>query len=201
MYRLWIKKTLDVIFSLIGLFITFPLLLSVSIFVAVKVRGNPFFFQQRPGLHGHIFTLIKLRTMTNDKDKEGNLLSDKERITSWGEWLRKTSVDELPQLVNVLKGEMSLIGPRPLLIEYLPLYSSAQKKRHDVCPGITGWAQVNGRNTISWKQKFEYDVWYVEHLTFKLDLKIVWMTIESVFSRRDINYDEDSTMPKFNGYN
>ncbi len=201
MYRLWIKKTLDVIFSLIGLFITFPLLLSVSIFVAVKVRGNPFFFQQRPGLHGRIFTLIKLKTMTNEKDSQGNLLPDKERITSWGEWLRKTSVDELPQLINVLKGEMSLIGPRPLLVEYLPLYSSEQEKRHDVCPGITGWAQVNGRNTISWKQKFEYDVWYVEHLTFRLDLKIVRMTIESVFSRRDINYDEDSTMPKFNGYN
>jgi len=139
--------------------------------------------------------------MTNEKDSQGNLLPDKERITSWGEWLRKTSVDELPQLINVLKGEMSLIGPRPLLVEYLPLYSSEQEKRHDVCPGITGWAQVNGRNTISWKQKFEYDVWYVEHLTFRLDLKIVRMTIESVFSRRDINYDEDSTMPKFNGYN
>ena len=201
MYRLWIKKTLDVIFSLIGFFIAFPLLFSVSIFVAVKVRGNPFFFQQRPGLHGRIFTLIKLKTMTNEKDSQGNLLPDKERITSWGEWLRKTSVDELPQLINVLKGEMSLIGPRPLLVEYLPLYSSEQEKRHDVCPGITGWAQVNGRNTISWKQKFEYDVWYVEHLTFRLDLKIVRMTIESVFSRRDINYDEDSTMPKFNGYN
>jgi undecaprenyl phosphate N,N'-diacetylbacillosamine 1-phosphate transferase len=162
--------------------------------------GCPIFFRQlRPGLNEKIFSIYKFRTMTDDRDTNGNLLPDNERLKGFGKTLRTTSIDELPQLFNILKGDMSFIGPRPLLIEYLPLYNSEQKKRHDVKPGITGWAQVNGRNAISWEQKFKLDVWYVENLTCKLDCKIWYMTFLKVLKRSDISSDTHATMEKFRG--
>lgn len=162
--------------------------------------GRPIFFrQQRPGLHEKIFGIYKFRTMTNERDSHGELLPDEKRLVGIGKVIRSLSLDELPQIFNVLKGDMSFVGPRPLLIEYLPLYNERQKKRHDVKPGITGWAQVNGRNAISWKQKFEYDTWYVEHHSFLLDMKILWMTFLKVVKRSDISSDTAATMEKFEG--
>lgn len=158
-----------------------------------------FFLQSRPGLHEKIFKVIKFKTMNDKKDKDGNLLPDSKRLTSIGNFIRKTSLDEIPQLLNVIKGDMSLIGPRPLLVEYLPLYSEVQKKRHNVKPGITGWAQVNGRNAINWNQKFEYDVWYVNHLSFALDVRIFFLTIRKVFKSEGINSATAATMERFTG--
>lgn len=174
MYRIYIKFLIDFIVSLVILINVFPILLIVTLLLIITNQGNPFFFQLRPGKNGQLFKIIKFKTMNDKKDKKGNLLPDSYRLTKTGQWVRKTSLDELPQLINVLKGDMSLIGPRPLLPEYLHLYNKIQKRRHEVKPGITGWAQVNGRNAISWQQKFEYDVWYVENVSFILDCKIVF---------------------------
>ncbi len=176
-----------------------PIYIMVS-FLIYKKMGSPILFRQkRPGYKEQVFGIYKFRTMTNEKDKNGNLLPDEQRLIGIGKFIRSTSLDELPQLFNVLKGEMSFVGPRPLLIEYLDLYNNKQKKRHDVKPGITGWAQVNGRNAISWEQKFEYDVWYVENQSFLLDIKILWMTFLKVVKRSDISSSSSATMEKFGG--
>jgi len=201
MYKRFIKRPADIIISFAGLLITAPVIVPVLLFVYWKTKENPFFLQKRPGLNEQTFWLIKMRTMTNTRDSEGNLLPDKERITRWGKFLREASVDEIPQLINVLKGDMSLIGPRPLLPEYLPLYSDFHRRRHLVRPGITGWAQVNGRNSISWQQKFDLDVWYVEHVSFKVDMQIIFLTLKKVFKKADINSSAEVTMPMFDGKN
>src|SRR5690554_6818042 len=180
MYKSFFKPTLDFLIALIGLLILSPIFLFVMIALTIANNGKPFFFQKRPGKNEKIFSIIKFKTMNDKKDVQGNLLSDAERLTSIGAFVRKTSLDEIPQLINVLKGEMSLIGPRPLRTYYLPLYNDVQKKRHNVKPGITGWAQVNGRNAISWTQKFKYDVWYIENISFMLDMKILFLTIKKV---------------------
>lgn len=201
MYKAHLKRLLDLLLSFIGLLVLSPILLVVTLLLAIANNGKPFFFQMRPGLNERLFKIIKFKTMNDKKDAAGNLLDDKERLTSIGNFVRKTSLDEIPQLFNVLKGDMSLIGPRPLLPEYLPLYNEFQKKRHLVRPGITGWAQVNGRNTISWQQKFEYDVWYVEHLSFKLDVQILLKTIKKVVQSEGINAGATITMNRFKGNN
>lgn len=193
------KRILDVILSISGLIILSPLFIMITICLYFLNTGKPLFTQRRPGKNEQIFTLVKFRTMTDKRDSFGNLLPDKQRITRFGSFLRKTSLDELPQLFNVFYGDMSLIGPRPLLIEYLPLYNKEQSRRHEIRPGITGWAQVNGRNSISWQQKFEYDVWYVDHVSFKLDIKIFYLTFVTVFSSKGINASEDKTMEMFTG--
>ena len=176
-----------------------PVIFGVTVFLFVANQGKPFFFQLRPGKNERIFKIIKFKTMNDKKDVDGNLLPDAQRLTKIGEFVRKTSLDELPQLFNVLKGDMSIIGPRPLLPEYLPLYNETQRKRHEVRPGITGWAQVNGRNAISWQQKFDYDVWYVDHFTFLLDLKIVYLTIKKVFKREGITAENSVSAEAFKG--
>ena len=201
MYKRFFKRLADILISLGGLLVTSPFIVPVLLFVCWKTKKNPFFFQKRPGLNERIFTLIKLRTMENLYDSEGNLLPDKDRITRWGKFFREMSIDEIPQLINVLKGDMALIGPRPLLPEYLPLYSEHQRLRHSVRPGITGWAQINGRNSISWQQKFDLDVWYVEHVSLKVDTRIFFQTIREVFKKKDINRSEELTMPVFDGSN
>jgi len=183
----------------IGLLLLSPIFLMVTLGLSVANNGKPFFFQLRPGKDGKIFRIAKFKTMNDKKDSKGNLLPDAKRLTKIGSFVRKTSLDELPQLFNVLKGEMSLIGPRPLLPEYLPLYSKTQNRRHEVKPGITGWAQVNGRNAISWEDKFKYDVWYVDHLSFLVDLKIILLTIKKVLVREDISSTTSVTMEKFKG--
>ncbi len=184
-------------------FIAFFLLLPIFVFVLISLyivnQGNPFFFQLRPGKNEQLFKIIKFKTMNDKMDSDGNLLSDEYRLTKIGAFVRKTSLDEIPQLLNVLKGDMSLIGPRPLLPEYLPLYNDFQKKRHEVKPGITGWAQVNGRNAISWQKKFEYDVWYVNQVTFLLDCKIVYLTIKKVFKREGITSENSVSAEAFKG--
>jgi len=185
--------------ALIGLFLLLPVLLAVFILLAIANDGKPFFFQRRPGKHGKLFRIVKFKTMNDRKDGAGNLLADQERLTKIGSIVRKTSLDELPQLFNVLKGDMSLIGPRPLLPEYLELYTPFQSRRHDVRPGITGWAQVNGRNTISWKQKFEYDIWYVEHCSLGTDFTIIIKTISKVLQGSDINASVAVPMERFTG--
>lgn len=181
--------------------ILFPVIILTAIVLAVANRGNPFFLQKRPGLNSKIFTLIKFRTMNNKKDELGNLLPDDQRITRVGSIVRKLSLDELLQLINVLKGDMSIVGPRPLLVHYLPLYSAEQLRRHEVRPGITGWAQINGRNAISWQQKFILDVWYVDHLSFLLDMKIIWLTALKVLKREGINQSGSATVEYFKGNN
>ena len=202
MYKVCFKRLLDLLFVLLVLFVSSPLLLIVSVWLFFANEKNGIFFvQERPGLKGRIFKMIKFKTMTDERDKEGNLLPDEKRLTRIGRFVRSISLDELPQLFNVLKGDMSLIGPRPLLPQYLPLYSVKQAKRHDVRPGITGWAQVNGRNAISWQRKFEYDVWYVDHLSFVLDMKILFLTIKKVFIREGINSSTSATMELFTGNN
>jgi len=201
MYKRFFKRSADMITSFTGLLIAAPFILPVLLFIYWKTKGSPFFLQKRPGLNEQIFMLIKMRTMTNARDSEGNLLPDKDRITRWGKFLREMSIDEIPQLINVLKGDMSLIGPRPLLPEYLPLYSDFHRRRHLVRPGITGWAQVNGRNSISWQQKFDLDVWYIEHVSFKVDMQIIFLTLKKVFSKADINRSAEITMPMFDGKN
>ena len=201
MYKKIFKPLFDKIFSLILIIMFFPIILVVSMLIYLKM-GKPIFFRQkRPGFNEKIFEIYKFRTMTNDKDANGNLLPDEQRLQGLGKFIRSTSLDELPQLFNVLKGDMSFVGPRPLLVEYLPLYDEKQKKRHNVKPGITGWAQVNGRNAISWREKFEYDVWYVENLSFLLDMKIFYLTILKVLKRDGINQQGNVTMEKFNGRN
>ncbi|ESU22162.1 putative UDP-galactose phosphate transferase [Flavobacterium enshiense DK69] len=190
---------MDVLLSLTGLILLSPVFVVVTIGLFFVNNRKPFFIQNRPGKNEVLFKIIKFKTMNDKKDLEGNLLSDAQRLTAIGRLVRKTSVDEVPQLINVLLGDMSLIGPRPLLPEYLPLYNEFQKQRHAVRPGITGWAQVNGRNAIDWNQKFEYDVWYVRHLSLILDLKIIFMTIKKVFVPEGINADEVVTMEKFKG--
>lgn len=199
MYRFFLKRVIDFVVALAGLLIVSPIFLFVLIALAVANQGKPFFFQKRPGKKGKIFTIIKFKTMNDKKDSNGNLLSDAERLTAVGAFVRKTSLDEIPQLINVLKGDMSLIGPRPLLVQYLPLYNEQQARRHDVRPGITGWAQVNGRNAISWNQKFDYDVWYVENISFILDLKIFFLTAKKVFIREGISQVGQATMEPFKG--
>lgn len=189
---------LDFIISLLALTVLSPLLLVLTLVGAVKMRGNPFFVQERPGRNGRVFRLIKLRSMTNEK-KNGELLPDEERLTGYGRFLRRTSLDELPELLNILVGHMSIVGPRPLLVKYLPLYNEHQARRHEVRPGLTGWAQVNGRNSITWEQKFDYDVWYVDHLSFALDFRIVMMTVRSVLKREGISGDNNATMAEFTG--
>ena len=201
MYKNYIKRLLDFTMAFLGFIFLLPVLLLVTIGLFFANQGKPFFFQKRPGKDERIFKVIKFKTMNDKKDDQGNLLSDADRLTPIGAFVRKTSLDEIPQLLNVLKGDMSLIGPRPLLPEYLPLYNEEQKKRHYVKPGITGWAQVNGRNAISWKQKFDYDVWYVENLNFLLDVKIFFLTFLKVFKSEGINSNNHVTMEKFNGKN
>ena len=187
MYNNYFKRIIDFIASLIGLVLLFPFLAILSFLLTLANKGKPFFFQIRPGKHEKLFNIIKFKTMTDAKDVHGKLLPDNQRLTRIGSFVRKTSLDEIPQLFNVLKGEMSLIGPRPLLSEYLPLYNDIQKKRHQVRPGITGWAQVNGRNSIGWEEKFILDVWYVNHISFILDFKILLLTIKKVIRSEDIN--------------
>ncbi len=199
MYKNSIKRILDFSFTTIGFIILFPLFLLVTILLFFANQGKPFFIQQRPGKNGKTFSIIKFKTMNDKKDACGELLHDSERLTAVGQFVRKTSLDEIPQLINVLKGDMSLIGPRPLLIQYLPLYNEVQKRRHDVRPGITGWAQVNGRNAISWQQKFEYDVWYVNNVSLFLDIKILFLTVKKVFVREGISQDGQATMEVFKG--
>lgn len=179
--------------------ILFPLFAITTILLFVVNKGKPFFFQKRPGKNERIFSVIKFKTMTDEKDSNGKLLPDHIRTTGVGRFVRKTSIDEIPQLLNVIKGDMSLVGPRPLLVSYLPLYNEMQKRRHEVTPGITGWAQVNGRNTISWEKKFEYDVWYVDHYSFLLDARIIFLTILKVFKREGINAEDTIPMRPFLG--
>ena len=201
MYKHFFKKILDFFIASTALLVLSPLLIPITVLLALANNGKPFFFQKRPGKNGRIFNIIKFKTMTDEKDENGDLLPDEKRLTAVGKFVRKTSIDEIPQLINVLKGNMSLIGPRPLLPQYLPLYSERQRKRHDVKPGITGWAQVNGRNAISWTKKFEYDVWYVENLSFGLDVKIIIKTIKKVVISEGINTANMATTEAFNGKN
>lgn len=199
MYKIFFKHIIDFFIALIGLLILSPVFLIVFIALFFANRGKPFFLQARPGRNEKIFYIIKFKTMNDKKNKTGILLADEERMTNIGNFIRKTSLDELPQLLNVLKGDMSIVGPRPLLVTYLPLYNAKQKRRHEVRPGITGWTQVNGRNSISWERKFAYDVWYVDHLCFSLDLKIIIKTIKKVFIREGINAEGEATMNPFLG--
>ena len=201
MYRFFLKRVLDIIISLIGLLLFFPILIIVTLLLVIANNGKPFFFQIRPGKNQRSFKIIKFKTMTDAKDANGNLLLDAERMTKVGSFIRKTSLDELPQLLNVFLGDMSLIGPRPLLTQYLPLYSDFQNRRHEVKPGITGWAQINGRNAISWQQKFIYDVWYVDKISFLVDLKIFFLTIKKIFISEGINLEGQVTTEAFDGNN
>ncbi len=199
MYKSFVKRVVDFVAALIGLALLSPVLLVVTVGLFLANQGKPFFFQLRPGKGGEVFKIIKFKTMNDKKDTDGNLLPDVQRLTPIGRFVRKTSLDEIPQLLNVLKGEMSLIGPRPLLVHYLHLYTKEQNRRHEVKPGITGWAQVNGRNAISWNKKFELDVWYVDHISFNLDLKILIMTIQKVVKSEGINAADAATIEPFNG--
>ena len=201
MYRLFIKRFLDFSLSFIGFICLFPLFFLVMVGLFFVNDGKPFFYQLRPGKDGKIFKIIKFKTMNDKRDSNGNLLPDAKRLTKIGSFVRKTSLDEIPQLLNVIKGDMSLVGPRPLLPEYLSLYSETQRRRHEIKPGITGWAQVNGRNAISWTKKFELDVWYVDHISFLLDLKIILLTIKKVFIREGISQEGHATVENFNEKN
>ena len=204
MYRHFIKRFFDFLISFIALVCISPILLVVTIWLSIANKGaGAFFFQERPGKDAKLFKVIKFKTMTDERDADGNLLPDADRLTKVGRFVRATSIDELPQLINVLKGDMSLIGPRPLLVQYLPLYSSEQSRRHEVRPGITGWAQCHGRNSISWTEKFKLDVWYVDHLSFKVDLQVVFITIKKVLLKEGINQTggDWATMDPFNGHN
>lgn len=193
------KRLLDVILASVGLVLLAPLMLVLAVLVRLKLGSPVLFRQTRPGLHGKPFTMFKFRTMTDARDDDGNLLPDDQRLTRFGRFLRETSLDELPELWNVLKGDMSLVGPRPLLMEYLPLYTPEQARRNEVRPGITGWAQVNGRNAISWEDKFRLDVWYVDNHSIWLDLKILFLTVKKVLVREGISADGEATMSKFQG--
>ena len=200
MYKNYFKRPLDFTLSLIGFIVISPVFGVLWSLLAVANKGaGAFFTQPRPGKNERIFRVIKFKTMTDERDAEGNLLQDAERLTKIGKLVRSTSLDEIPQLLNVIKGDMSLIGPRPLLVQYLPLYNEKQKRRHEVRPGITGWAQVNGRNAISWEEKFELDVWYVDNISFLLDVKIIWLTVLNVLQRKGISADNHATMQAFKG--
>jgi lipopolysaccharide/colanic/teichoic acid biosynthesis glycosyltransferase len=199
MYTHFIKPALDRLVALMALVILSPVILIVTLLLLVANGGRPFFIQPRAGYKGRVFRIIKFKTMNDRKDAAGHLLPDAQRLTAIGRFVRKTSLDELPQLVNVIKGDMSIVGPRPLLVEYLPLYNSTQAGRHNVKPGITGWAQVNGRNAISWPRKFECDVYYVEHISFALDISILWRTLGKVFRREGISAQGEATAEKFTG--
>ncbi len=199
LYRKYIKRLLDIILSLTAIICLSPVLLITALLVRIKLGSPVIFRQQRPGLNGKIFGLCKFRSMTDERDADGNLLPDEVRLTSFGKKLRATSLDELPELFNILKGEMSIVGPRPLLVQYLPLYNEEQRHRHDVLPGLTGLAQVNGRNAITWEKKFEYDVEYVRNLSFLMDVKIILMTVGKVFHREGINSETSATMEFFTG--
>lgn len=202
MYRTFIKRFLDIIFSGIALLCFSPVILLLWIWLSIANKGaGAIFTQSRPGKDAKIFKVVKFKTMTDKRDRNGNLLPDAQRLTKAGKFIRSTSLDELPQLWNVFKGDMSLIGPRPLLPQYLPLYTEEQAHRHDIRPGITGWAQVNGRNAISWKQKFEYDIFYVKNMSFSFDIKIIYLTIKKVFIREGISSNTSVTMEYFNGNN
>lgn len=202
MYTYFLKRLIDFTIVFIVLLIIWPILLLITIWLHFANKGaGAFFTQERPGKNGKIFKVVKYKTMTDERDANGNLLPDADRLTPVGKFVRSTSIDELPQLINVLKGDMALIGPRPLLPQYLPLYSKEQARRHEVRPGITGWAQVNGRNAISWTKKFELDVWYVDHCSFWLDLKIIFLTIKKVFIREGISQEGQATIEPFNGHN
>lgn len=202
MYAHFLKRLIDFTIVFVVLLIIWPILLIITLWLHFANKGaGAFFTQERPGKDGKIFKVIKYKTMTDERDASGNLLPDADRLTKVGKFVRSTSIDELPQLINVLKGDMALIGPRPLLPQYLPLYSKEQARRHEVRPGITGWAQVNGRNAISWTKKFELDVWYVDHCSFALDLKIIFLTIKKVFIREGISQEGQATMEFFNGKN
>lgn len=202
LYSNFFKRLVDIIFSGGALIVLFPIILILWVWLTYANKGaGAFFFQERPGKDAKIFKVVKFKTMTDERDENGNLLPDELRLTKVGKFVRSTSLDELPQLWNILKGDMSLIGPRPLLPEYLPLYSQEQARRHDVRPGLSGWAQINGRNSISWRQRFEYDVWYVDNLSLWLDMKIIFLTIKKVFIREGINSATSATMEDFNGNN
>ena len=202
MYKHCLKRVFDFLFALVALLVLCPVLLLITVGLHVANKGaGAFFFQERPGRYGKLFRVIKFKTMTDERGAQGNLLPDAERLTRIGKIVRSLSIDELPQLVNVLKGDMALIGPRPLLPQYLPLYSKEQARRHEVRPGITGWAQVHGRNAISWTKKFELDVWYVDHCSFLLDVKIFFLTIKKVIVREGISQEGQATMEYFNGKN
>ena len=202
MYKYFLKRIIDFVFVFGVLTVIWPILLVMAIWLHFANKGaGAFFTQERPGKGGKIFKVIKFKTMTDERDADGNLLPDADRLTNVGRFVRSTSIDELPQLINVLTGDMALIGPRPLLVQYLPLYSKEQARRHDVRPGITGWAQVNGRNAISWTKKFELDVWYVDHCSFWLDVKIIFLTIKKVFVREGISQEGQATMEFFTGNN
>ena len=199
MYKFFFKPLLDFVLSLLGIIVTSPIFLIVFITLLFANRGKVFFLQNRPGKNEGIFKIIKFRTMNDKKDAHGNLLPDEERLTTIGKLVRKTSLDEIPQLINVLLGNMSLIGPRPLLPEYLPLYNDVQKKRHLIKPGITGWAQINGRNAVEWEKKFMFDVWYVENLSFLLDLQIMFLTLKKVLKLEGVNREGEATNIAFKG--
>ncbi len=202
MYKNFFKRIIDFTIVFIALLIIWPILLIITIWLHFANKGaGAFFTQERPGKDGKIFKVIKFKSMTDERDANGNLLPDAQRLTKVGKFVRKTSIDELPQLINVLKGDMALIGPRPLLVQYLPLYSKEQARRHDVRPGITGWAQCNGRNAISWSKKFELDVWYVDNCTLWTDIKVIFITIMKVLKRSDISQEGQATMEVFNGNN
>jgi undecaprenyl phosphate N,N'-diacetylbacillosamine 1-phosphate transferase len=199
MYLLFVKRLIDFFLSFIAFILVFPCFIIITFLLLFSNKGKPFFLQKRPGKNEKLFSIIKFKTMNDVKNKNGELLPFDQRITKVGAFIRKYSLDEIPQLINVFKGDMSLIGPRPLLIEYLPLYSEKQKQRHNVRPGITGWAQVNGRNTILWVRKFEYDIWYVENISFMLDLKILFLTIKKVIIKEGVNLSETLNMTTFSG--
>jgi len=199
MYISFGKRLVDLLLGLVLIVLTSPFFITVAIILVFSNNGNPFFIQSRPGLNGKVFSLIKFKTMAEAFDSKGNLLDDEKRLTNFGKIVRKLSLDELPQFWNVLKGEMSIIGPRPLLEEYLVLYSVHQARRHEVRPGITGWAQVNGRNDLDWQKRFELDVWYVDNVSFLLDLKIIFLTIQKIFKREGVSQQGHATMPKFRG--
>ena len=200
-YRIFIKRILDICVALGSLIVLFPVIVIVAVLVKTKLGSPIIFTQERVGKDNRIFKILKFRTMKECIDKDGNILPDEERLTSFGKKLRSSSLDELPELINILKGDMSLVGPRPLLVDYLPLYSKEQIRRHEVLPGLTGWAQINGRNSIKWKKKFELDVWYVENWNLKLDIKIIFLTIIKVFKMDGINQNAEITMERFNGSN
>lgn len=199
MYAKCYKRLLDFLLSLIGIIVSSPILLILTIVGAVKMKGNPFFTQERPGYHEKIFKLIKFRTMTNEKDSNGNLLPDEKRLIPYGRFLRSTSLDELPELFNILVGQMAIIGPRPLLVRYLSRYNAEQHRRHEVRPGLTGYAQAHGRNAISWEEKFKMDVWYVDHVSFRVDVNILLETVKAVVRREGISSSTSDTMEEFMG--
>ncbi len=199
MYSHFFKRLIDFTLAIIGIIIFSPVFSVITVVLFFINGGKAFFMQERPGRNGKSFYMVKFKTMNDHCDSKGALLPDHKRLTAFGRFVRSTSLDEIPQLINVIKGDMALIGPRPLLVQYLPLYNERQARRHEVRPGITGWAQINGRNTISWQQKFEYDVWYVEHISFLLDLKILFLTVKKVFIREGISSDTSATMEEFKG--